>query len=115
MERYDSNTLKDGHYLPKFDWSVTGELTQSHFHEVERFADEDQHNQVRNEEGSASVAVSRVRESPHVTQTDGHGDARHEEFNWTAPGVTFLDTFTLLDICGLERETIKFQLNTSSC
>ena len=57
------------------DRACAGELAHDQFHEVEGPPDEEEDDEVRDEEGAASVLVSRVREPPHVPQTHGHGDA----------------------------------------
>ena len=42
---------------PRLDGTGTGKLTERHLEEVERFADQKENNQVRNEEGAAAVFV----------------------------------------------------------
>ena len=42
-------------------------LSKSHFEEVERFADKNQDDQVRDKKGATTVVVSNIREAPYVS------------------------------------------------
>lgn len=64
---------------------ASGELAEAHLHVIDRSADEEQNEKVWDEEGASAIFVGDEWETPYVAQTDGHRDARHEEFEAVAP------------------------------
>ena len=50
-------TFGDGNDGPDLDGAVGTELAENHFEEVERFSNQQQDDEVRNEERSASILV----------------------------------------------------------
>lgn len=65
--------------------AAAAELADNHLQVVNGSADDQQHNQIGYEKGAAAVLQGGERETPHVAQADGHGDARHQELDVVAP------------------------------
>lgn len=65
--------------------AAAAELADNHLQVVNGSADDQQHNQIGYEKGAAAVLQGGERESPHVAQANGHGDARHQELDVVAP------------------------------
>ena len=63
-------TFKNGNNLPDLDRSITGELTHGHFQKIQWLANEEQHNDVRDEEGTTAIFVRRVRETPNIAYVE---------------------------------------------
>ena len=73
------------------------ELTQDELHVEEREGAQGEHEDVRDEEGSASILVAEVREPPHVGQVHGEPDDAQEEVEIAAPGLS-VSILALVDI-----------------
>jgi len=73
--------------------AATGKLANYHFQIVNRFANQEQDNEIWDEEGAPAIIQSGEGKPPHVAQAHGHGDAGHEELHALAPGGTLLRQF----------------------
>ena len=66
-------------HVPDLDIAGAGELAQGQLHEVERTTNHDENHQVGDEEGPATILVSRVGEPPDITKAnlgEGEGEMR---------------------------------------
>ena len=62
-------------HVPDLDIAGAGELAQRQLHEVERTTNHDENHQVGDEEGPATILVSRVGEPPDITKANlGEGE-----------------------------------------
>ena len=66
-------------HVPDLDIAGAGELAQGQLHEVERTTNHDENHQVGDEEGPATILVSRVGEPPDIAKAnlgEGEGEMR---------------------------------------
>lgn len=85
MEGILESTLKRGRHRPDLHAGSAGELPENHFHVIEGFADHEKYHYVRDQEGTAAVFVSCVREPPNISEADRERHAGHEEFQPVSP------------------------------
>jgi len=87
--------------IEHFNRAPTGKLANYHFQIVNRFANQEQDNEIWYEEGATAIIEGSKGESPHVSQTHGHGDAGHQKLHALAPGGTLLWHFGCLLVIGI--------------
>ena len=78
----------DRRHRPNLNGATAWKLAQDHFKKVERFADEQQNDDVRNEKSSAAIFEGRRWKSPNVAQTHRHRNARQQKFDGATPSVS---------------------------
>ena len=83
-------TLKQRPDLPDADGALAGVLSERHFQEEERQSGKDEHDGVRDEEGSSAVAVAEVREPPDGAQTHSVRETRQDKLEIVAPVAALL-------------------------
>ena len=73
------------------------ELAQDELHVEEREGAQGEHENVRDEEGPASILVTQVREPPDVGEVHSEPDDAQEKVKIAAPGLSF-SILSLVDI-----------------
>lgn len=79
------STLKRGRYRPDLHAGSAGELSENHLHVIEGFADYEKYHNVRDQEGTAAVFVSCIREPPDISEADRECHAGHKKFQLVSP------------------------------
>ena len=67
----NTRTFENGTDFPNGDGAQGGELTKGQLHEEYRHPTNDEHREVRDEESTAAVLVTQIRETPKIPQSDG--------------------------------------------
>lgn len=86
----NTNTTEARTNGPHFNWTFARELAQEHFQVVHRFADDEKHNDVRNEKGAAAIFICGEWKSPYVAQTDRCLNAWHQKLRLIRPRGTII-------------------------
>ena len=78
----EADTPRGRDHVPDLDIAGARELTQGQLHEVERTTNHDENHQVGDEEGPATILVSRVGEPPDIAKANlGEGEGEMT-VNW---------------------------------
>lgn len=80
-----AHAFEDGAYFPDAQSADAEELAERGLQEKSGDPRQEQRQQVRNQERSASVLVAEVGKPPDVPQTDGVSHAGHEEVQFAGP------------------------------
>ena len=68
-------TSHRGNHIEDFNAATARKLADYHFEVVKRSAYQQQHDQIWNEERSATIFKSCEGKTPHIPEADGHCDA----------------------------------------
>lgn len=81
-------TSECGDDLPHLDWAMAAELSDGQLHIVERFTDNQKHDDIRDKESTSAVFIRSEWKSPYISKSHRHSNTRHEEFHWVRPLLT---------------------------
>lgn len=71
--------------VPHLNRASRGKLAKNKFEVVQRFSDEYQHQEIRDEERPPAVIQGHEREPPHVPYADSHGHTRQQKLSLVVP------------------------------